>query len=144
MKRATLQSKTVQQLVAEFLAIALAQYEAIEMDEHAKFNRLYAKMEDVRQELKIRAGDQRKALLPLLNMQIRRFDLSPQLPHWRLPRRLPARRSNSSATGTSIHRPPTRGGCCGRSMMEATCRPDWWFGSGNAFPQEMFQLRFTP
>jgi hypothetical protein len=74
MKRMPLENMTAEQLVDEFLAIALAQYNAIQMNENAKFNRLYVRMERVRQELKGRLGDQRKALLPLLehpNAQVR-------------------------------------------------------------------------
>jgi hypothetical protein len=67
MKNARLQDLTVKQLVERFVTVALAQYDAIEMDENAKYGRLYSAMEDVRRELKGRAGDQRRALLPLLN-----------------------------------------------------------------------------
>lgn len=65
---------TEEQLVDRFADIALAQDEALLDDENAKYNRLYDKMEDVRQELKLRPGDQRRAILPLLqheNAQVR-------------------------------------------------------------------------
>lgn len=54
---------TVEQLVERFTAIALAQDDAILMDE--KFNKLFDQMEAVEQELKGRHGDQRRALLRL-------------------------------------------------------------------------------
>ena len=74
MKRARLQELTVGQLVERFTAIALEQDEALLMDEIAKFNRLFDKMEAIEEELKSRPGDQRRALLPLYkhpNMQVR-------------------------------------------------------------------------
>jgi hypothetical protein len=67
MKRVQLGNLQVSQLAERFVSIALAQHEAIDMDNHSKFNRLYLEMEDVRRELKGRVGDQRRALLPLLN-----------------------------------------------------------------------------
>lgn len=74
MTRAKLHDMTVAQLVDRFEAIALAQDEAILYDEHGKYNRLYDEMDLVKEELKSRAGDQRRALLPLLthsNAQVR-------------------------------------------------------------------------
>ena len=65
---------TVDQLVERFVAIALDQHEAMRHDDNAKYNRLYGQMDDVKQELKSRAGDQRRALLALLdhpNAQVR-------------------------------------------------------------------------
>ena len=65
---------SVQELVERFLAIGLAQYDALYVADTRKYNRLYAKMQDVRNELKRREGDQRRALLPLLdhpNLQVR-------------------------------------------------------------------------
>jgi hypothetical protein len=65
---------TVPELVERFAAIALEQDEALRMNEIAKFNRLFDQMEEVEQELKVRAGDQRQALLALYdhsNMQVR-------------------------------------------------------------------------
>jgi hypothetical protein len=58
---------TIDQLVEHFVTIGLAQQKAIDLDDHANFRRLYSEMEDIRRELKIRSGDQRRALLPLLN-----------------------------------------------------------------------------
>lgn len=67
MKREKLNDLTVSQLVERFLALAIAQDEAELNSEIGKYNRLYGEMESVEAELKIRTGDQRKALLPLLN-----------------------------------------------------------------------------
>jgi hypothetical protein len=58
---------SVPELVARFVSIGVAQYEALYVVDTKKFNRLYREMEDVRNELKRREGDQRRALLPLLN-----------------------------------------------------------------------------
>src|SRR4051794_7400948 len=68
------QVASVQELVAHFLSITLAQYDAARIADTTKYNRLYRKMEDVVNELKRRQGDQRRALLPLLdhpNVQVR-------------------------------------------------------------------------
>jgi hypothetical protein len=79
---------SVQELVERFVSIGLAQYEALYVVDIQKFNRLYREMEDVRSELKRREGDQRRALLPLLehpNLQVRMkaansvLAISPQL-----------------------------------------------------------------
>jgi hypothetical protein len=58
---------SVQELVARFVSIGLAQYDALYVVDTKRFNRLYRDMEDVRNELKRKEGDQRRALLPLLN-----------------------------------------------------------------------------
>jgi hypothetical protein len=74
MKRKNLQNMTVDQLVERFTAITLDQDRALLRNEHARFNRLFDEMEAVKQELKDRAGDQRRALLPLYdhpNAQVR-------------------------------------------------------------------------
>ena len=65
---------SVQGLVERFVSIGLAQYDALYVADTGKFNRLYREMEQVRSELKQREGDQRRALLPLLehpNLQVR-------------------------------------------------------------------------
>jgi hypothetical protein len=65
---------SVDELVEKFTASALAQDEAMLMDEHAKYNRLFNQMDVIGNELKSRAGDQRRALLPLhdhRNAQVR-------------------------------------------------------------------------
>jgi hypothetical protein len=93
----------VQELVDRFVSIGLAQYEALYVVDTRKFNRLYREMEEVRNELKRKEGDQRRALLPLLdhpNLQVRMkaahavLAISPALAgkHWRafaLPRYSP-------------------------------------------------------
>jgi hypothetical protein len=67
MTHAKFHAMTIEQLVDHFVTIGLAQQKAIDWDDHATFRRLYSKMEDVRRELKTRSGDQRRALLPLLD-----------------------------------------------------------------------------
>ena len=68
------QVASVHELVAQFVSIGLAQYDALYVVDVKKYNRLYRNMEDVVTELKQRQGDQRRALLPLLdhpNLQVR-------------------------------------------------------------------------
>jgi hypothetical protein len=68
------QVATVQELVAHFISIGLAQYDALYVVDTKKYNRLFGRMRDVENELKRREGDQRHALLPLLdhpNVQVR-------------------------------------------------------------------------
>jgi hypothetical protein len=65
---------SVHELVERFVSIGLAQYDALYVVDTKKYNRLYAMMVDIRNELKRREGDQRRALLPLLdhpNLQVR-------------------------------------------------------------------------
>jgi len=74
MKRFELANMTTGDLVERFVSIGLAQYDALYVVDVKKYNRLYRKMEDVGDELKRRDGDQRRALLPLLdhaNLQVR-------------------------------------------------------------------------
>lgn len=74
MKRTNVQSKTAEQLVERFVAIALDQDQALLMDQIAKFNQLFDEMIAVEDELKAREGDQRQALLQLYehpNAQVR-------------------------------------------------------------------------
>lgn len=74
MKRNQLRDMTLDQLVQRFIAFALDQDKALLRNEHAKFNRLFDQMEDVKRELKARDGDQRRALLRLYdhpNAQVR-------------------------------------------------------------------------
>ena len=66
-RRIPLDQLTVDELVQRFLSLTLAQYEARFPSQTAKYNRLYGEMRDVRDELKRRDGDQRRALLPLIN-----------------------------------------------------------------------------
>jgi hypothetical protein len=65
---------TAEQLVERFTAIAVDQYKALQSHEIARFNRLFDRMDAVKQELKARDGDQRRALLSLYdhpNPQVR-------------------------------------------------------------------------
>ena len=74
MTRSAPTNMSAKELVDRFLAIALAQDEALLNDEYAKYNRLYEEMDLVKVELKSRKGDQRRLLLPLLqhpNAQVR-------------------------------------------------------------------------
>jgi len=74
MTRDRLRKLQVGELVGRFVSIALAQHEALGLEDVSKYKRLYSAMEEVRQELKARSGDQRRALLPLLshpNPQVR-------------------------------------------------------------------------
>jgi hypothetical protein len=74
MKRTELENMTVDQLVKRFNAIGLDQDTALAMGATAKFNRLFDEMEVVENELKVRDGDQRRALLRLYdhpNAQVR-------------------------------------------------------------------------
>lgn len=74
MKRANLQDMTVDELVSMFTDIALQQDRALLRDQFAVFNRLFSRMEGVKEELKRRNGDQRIALLRLFehpNVQVR-------------------------------------------------------------------------
>ena len=74
MARSQSHAASVQELVECFVSIGLAQYEALYVADTRKFNRLYHEMEDIRNELKRREIDQRRALLPLLdhpNLQVR-------------------------------------------------------------------------
>lgn len=74
MRGIDLQAATTSQLVERFLELALAQFEAEVYGKIATYNRLYDKMVMLRAELKGRPGDQRHALVPLLeheNPQVR-------------------------------------------------------------------------
>jgi hypothetical protein len=73
-KRVLLGKMTADELVERYVAISLEQYAAIEWDEISRFNRLFVLRHAVEAELKRREGDQRRALLPLLdhrNLQVR-------------------------------------------------------------------------
>jgi len=74
MKRNDFSEMTVDKLVDRFASITLAQDRALLMDELSTFNRLFAEMEAIKEELKGRAGDQRRALITLYdhpNAQVR-------------------------------------------------------------------------
>jgi len=67
MKRFDVHNANVAELVDRFAAICVEQNKALSEDEIGKFNRLYDQMVAVRDELKSRPGDQRRALLALFN-----------------------------------------------------------------------------
>jgi hypothetical protein len=74
MTLAKVEGMTVPQLVEYFIAIALAQDNAMRIDDSTTYNRLFRQMGVVENELKAQSGDQRRALLPLLdhpNAQVR-------------------------------------------------------------------------
>jgi hypothetical protein len=74
MSRSQIQIASVQELVAQFVSIGLAQYDAAYVADTKKYNRLFARMQAIENEMKRREGDQRRALLPLLdhpNLQVR-------------------------------------------------------------------------
>jgi flagellin-specific chaperone FliS len=73
-KTAKLHELSTGQLVESFIEVCLAQDEALLDGEVARFNRLFDKMRDIVEELRVRAGDQRQAMLPLYkhpNLQVR-------------------------------------------------------------------------
>jgi hypothetical protein len=65
MKKGNLGEMSSGDLVDLFVEIALAQDEAILMDENDEYNRLFLRMHAVADELKSRPGDERSALLSL-------------------------------------------------------------------------------
>jgi hypothetical protein len=69
MSRVDLTKMAVSDLVDRFAAIGARQDQAIFDDDNALYSRLFWQMEAVEQELKVRDGDQRRALLPLFNHQ---------------------------------------------------------------------------
>jgi hypothetical protein len=66
-KHVPLDQLTVAELVQGFLSLTLGQYDAERRSEISKYNRLYREMWTIRDELKRREGDQRRALLPFIN-----------------------------------------------------------------------------
>jgi hypothetical protein len=66
-KHVPLDQLTVAELVQRFLSLTLGQYDAERRSEISKYNRLYGEMRNIRDELKRREGDQRRALLPFIN-----------------------------------------------------------------------------
>jgi Domain of unknown function (DUF2019) len=74
MKQQNLKDMSVDQLVEHFTSITLDQDKALRTSNHIKYNRLFDEMEAVKQELRARQGDQRRALLRLYdhpNAQVR-------------------------------------------------------------------------
>lgn len=73
-KRAKLEDLSVDQLVDRFAAICIEQDQALLYSKIAKFKQLYGQMVAIRDELKRRPGDQRRALMALYdheNAQVR-------------------------------------------------------------------------
>jgi hypothetical protein len=74
MTGANLRDMTVAQLVENFAAMGVEQNKALRWDDHSEFTRLYWQMDAIKNELKNRPGDQRRALLALFDhpdMQVR-------------------------------------------------------------------------
>lgn len=74
MSRLNLENLTVDQLIERFAAVGVEQDKADKDDDNAKYKALFSQMSDVQKELKIRQGDQRRALVGLFdypNMQVR-------------------------------------------------------------------------
>lgn len=74
MKSRSLNDATVDELLQEFVLIALQQDKAMLMNDTKKFNPLYWQMDAVKEELKSRDGDQRRVLFSLYshpNAQVR-------------------------------------------------------------------------
>jgi hypothetical protein len=74
MKRVLLQDITTEQLVARFEAIALEQYKAEQVEDYAKYNRLFDQMVEIMAEFLVRPLEQRRRLMALYdhpNPQVR-------------------------------------------------------------------------
>ncbi len=74
MRRLDIRTMSVDGLVQKFATIAIKQDQALLAEDVTKFNRLYGEMDIIRNELKNRPGDQRAALMSLLqhsNIQVR-------------------------------------------------------------------------
>lgn len=74
MKRVGLANMTVDALVEQFAELGVLQHRAELLGDDSAFNRLYDRIDRVKNELKSRDGDQRIALLQLYehpNMQVR-------------------------------------------------------------------------
>lgn len=67
MRRFDLHSETAAGLVDRFAAVCIEQNNALFEDDIKKFNGLFDRMMEIKNELKSRPGDQRKALLALFN-----------------------------------------------------------------------------
>jgi len=67
MMRAKLRNMSTEDLVDRFVRIALDQDRAVRRDDNATFGRLFEQMDAVKEELKRRPGDQRRALIDLHN-----------------------------------------------------------------------------
>lgn len=67
MKNSDLDNLTTAQLVERFAALGIEEDKAVFDDDNAKYSRLYWQMDAVKEELKRRPGDERRALLPLFD-----------------------------------------------------------------------------
>ena len=67
MMRAKLRNMSTEDLVDRFVRIALDQDRPVRRDDNATFGRLFEQMDAVKEELKRRPGDQRRALIDLHN-----------------------------------------------------------------------------
>ena len=74
MTRANIEGLTTAEWVTRFSDLALLQHQAVETFQTARYNRLYDQIKLIERQLKAREGDQRRALIPLLdapNIQVR-------------------------------------------------------------------------
>lgn len=74
MRKMNLDTMTLEQLVARFAQAALIQYDAVLDNDIRKYNRLYDRQVEVREELRQRGNDERRALVSLYkhpNIQVR-------------------------------------------------------------------------
>lgn len=74
MNNRLLSNLSVQQLVADFVELGVAQDDALSDRDSRRYNRLFDRMQLLVQELKQRPGDQRRALMSLYdhpNLQVR-------------------------------------------------------------------------
>jgi hypothetical protein len=74
MKRPDMTDLATESLVDRFAALATQQGIEQDSDDIAEVNRLYLRLKDIENELKVRSGDQQRALLRLYdhpNMQVR-------------------------------------------------------------------------
>jgi hypothetical protein len=74
MRRVNLKAMTTEQLVQRFMELGVQQDAELSAYNTTAFNRLFDQMDDVKQELKARENDQRRALMPLYdhpNAQVR-------------------------------------------------------------------------
>jgi hypothetical protein len=68
-KNIDLDKLTIAQLVERFASLGIEEDKAVFDDDNAKYNRHYGQMNAIKEELKRRPGDQRRALLPLFDHQ---------------------------------------------------------------------------
>jgi hypothetical protein len=74
MSKLKLETLTDDQLVQRFTGLSLDQYDAMQIDDTGAYNRQYSLLEEIKQLLRDRGVEARRALLPLLdhkNAQVR-------------------------------------------------------------------------